>query len=147
MQAEKASSLAEVDGGREICTGTPRYTLPVASSGRISLCKCRDMRGRPPMYAFYGIIPVHISIGITDGCQCGETVWCTRSFTPPTAPFRTTESQLRSGRQRTGCIYGDKGGASSMMARNVILSKAKNLVQSPGTVLQILHSAWWLCSG
>ena len=36
------------------------------------------------------------------------------------APFRMTESQLRSGRQRTGCSYGDKGGDSSMMTRNVI---------------------------
>ena len=120
MQAEKASSLAEVDGGREICTGTPRYTLPVASSGRISLCKCRDMRGRPLVYAFSGIIGAHISYGITSGCQCGEAMWCTRSFTPPPAPFRMTESQLRSGRQRTGCSYGDKGGDSSMMTRNVI---------------------------
>ena len=49
------------------------------------------MRGRPSVSAFYGIIRVHISFGITGGCQCVEPMWCFRSFSPP-----------------DGCAYGDK---------------------------------------
>ena len=48
-------------GGLEICAADPRYTPSVASSGRISPRKCRDMRGRPSIYAFSGIIRAHIS--------------------------------------------------------------------------------------
>ena len=55
----------------EICAVDPRYTLSTASSGCIS------------------------PLGIIAGCQCGEAVWCSRSFTPPPAAFRTTESRLR----------------------------------------------------
>ena len=80
MQTETASALAETEGGREICTGNLQYTLPVASSRSISSLKCRDMRGRPSIYAFYGIIGVHISFGITCGCRCGGPMWYSRSF-------------------------------------------------------------------
>ena len=48
-------------GGLEICAADPRYTSSVASSGRISPRKCRDMRGRPSIYVFSGIIRAHIS--------------------------------------------------------------------------------------
>ena len=48
-------------GGLEICAADPRYTPSAASSGRISPRKCRDMRGRPSIYAFRGIIRAHIS--------------------------------------------------------------------------------------
>ena len=47
-------------GGDSVCSG-------VASSGCISLCKCRDMRGRPLVYAFSGIIRAHISFGFPNG--------------------------------------------------------------------------------
>ena len=102
-------SLFVYAGGESILPGRGRW-------------RTGDMHRYPSIYAFYGIIRAHISYGITSGCQCGEAMWCTRSFTPPPAPFRMTESQLRSGRQRTGCSYGDKGGDSSMMTRNVIPS-------------------------
>ena len=129
MQTETASALAETEGGREICTGNLQYTLPVASSRSISSLKCRDMRGRPSIYAFYGIIGVHISFGITCGCRCGGPMWysrsfadaqddkkplgmtmlCTRSFTPSAAPSMVTRKGLRSGwdngpRTRLFCI-------------------------------------------
>ena len=45
----------------EICAADPRYTPSVASSGRISPRKCRDMRGRSLIYAPSGIIRAHIS--------------------------------------------------------------------------------------
>ena len=54
-------SVSEESGTREICAGTPQYTLSEASSGSISPRKCRDMRGRPSIYAFSGIIRAHIS--------------------------------------------------------------------------------------
>ena len=57
----------------EICAADPRYTLSTASSGCIS------------------------PLGIIAGCQCGEAVWCSRSFTPPPAAFRMTRDRLRSG--------------------------------------------------
>ena len=121
MQTETASALAETEGGREICTGNLQYTLPVASSGSISSLKCRDMRGRPSIYAFYGIIGVHISFGITCGCRCGGPMWysrsfadaqddkkplgmtmlCTRSFTPSAAPSMVTRAALFKAGQRT----------------------------------------------
>ena len=66
------SERSEESGTREICAGTPQYTLSEASSGSISPQKCRDMRGRPSIYAFYGIIPEHISFGFPSGCPiCG----------------------------------------------------------------------------
>ena len=46
----------------EICAVNHRYTPSVASSGCISLCKCRDMHRQPSIYAFSGIIGVHISM-------------------------------------------------------------------------------------
>ena len=121
MQTETASALAETEGGREICTGNLQYTLPVASSRSISSLKCRDMRGRPSIYAFYGIIGVHISFGITCGCRCGGPMWysrsfadaqddkkplgmtmlCTRSFTPSAAPSMVTRAALFKAGQRT----------------------------------------------
>ena len=54
-------SGSEESVSREICTGNPQYTFPVASLGCISPQKCRDMRGRPSIYAFSGILGVHIS--------------------------------------------------------------------------------------
>ena len=38
------------------------------------------------------------------------------------APDPSLRLRLRSGRQKAGCVYGDKGGTSSMMTRNVIPS-------------------------
>ena len=61
---------------------------------------------------------MHTSFKITGGCQCGEQMWCSRSFTSPTASFRMTRRSL---------VYGDKRQASSMVTRNVFLSEAKNL--------------------
>ena len=95
MPVKTASVLAETERGREICAGNPQHTLPVASSGSISPQKCRDMRGRPLIYAFYGIIRAHISYGITGDRQSGEQMWCSRSFTPPAAAFRMTKGTLR----------------------------------------------------
>ena len=100
----------------EICAADPRYTLPVASSGRISPRKCRDMRGRPSIYAmrgrpsiyaFSGIIRAHISgmrvrgrsrhqnhrrRSVVRRCDPG---WCSGSFTPPADP--SLRLRLRSG--------------------------------------------------
>ncbi len=54
-------SGSEESVSREICAAAPQYTFPVASLGCISPQKCRDMRGRPSIYAFSGILGVHIS--------------------------------------------------------------------------------------
>ena len=105
MQTETASALAETEGGREIC---------VASSGSISPQKCRDMRGRPSVYAFYGIIRVHISFGITGGCRCGGPMWYSRSFADAQddkKPLRMTMLCTRSFTSPGGSVYGDKSGS------------------------------------
>ena len=97
IHTEAASSIAEADGGREICTVNPRYTFPVASSGRISPQKCRDMRRQPSIYAFSGILPAHISFGITGDYPMytgPRTDGYSRSFTSPPAPFRMTRIRL-----------------------------------------------------
>ena len=118
MQTETASALAETEGGREICTGNLQYTLPVASSGSISPQKCRDMRGRPSVYAFYGIIGEHISFGITCGCRCGGPMWYSRSFADAhddKKPLGMTMLCTRSFTPSGGSVYGDKERASFRM--------------------------------
>ena len=104
-----------------------------------------DMHPQPSIYVSCGIIGVHISFGITGGCQCArdrEPAGNSRSFTSPAASFRMTKISF---------VQDDNTAASSMVTRNVFLSVAKNLMrkpeQGPRVVLQILHSAWWLCSG
>ena len=118
MQTETASALAETEGGREICTGNLQYTLPVASSRSISSLKCRDMRGRPSIYAFYGIIGEHISFGITGGCRCGGPMWYSRSFADAQddkKPLRMTMLCTRSFTSPGGFVYGDNTAISSMV--------------------------------
>ena len=66
-----------------------------------------DMHRRSVIYAPGGIIGMHISLKITSGCQRGEPMRYSRSFTSPAAP--------------------------SMVTVPVILSKAKNLEMKGGT--------------
>ena len=132
MPVKTASVLAETERGREICAGNPQHTLPVASSGSISPQKCRDMRGRPLIYAFYGIIRAHISYGITGDRQSGEQMWCSRSFTPPAAAFRMTKISCVQDDKSSGiqndkrvAVQDNRRQASSMVTRNVFLSTSR----------------------
>ena len=135
MQTETASALAETEGGREICTGNLQYTLPVASSRSISSLKCRDMRGRPSIYAFYGIIGEHISFGITCGCRCGGPMWYSRSFADAQddkKPLGMTTLCIRS----FAAVQDDKSGFVQDDKSGFVRDDKSSFVQDEGAVFR-----------
>ena len=120
-----------------------------------------DMHPQPSIYVSCGIIGVHISTKMSRYAPatlnirfqwhlaCAYLLWNYRRL--PMCTGQGTCGELQILHFACGFVQNDKRTASSMVTRNVFLSVAKNLMrkpeQGPRVVLQILHSAWRLCSG